>query len=282
MKMEKDVKATLRLPNDQFEKKLLHEDHEQKRDIWMSFSNINQCYCYVVENNRICPRCKCLTDSIIIDYISKKKNKIPVSTHICSRCSSLVFSYNLYRSYRNALICKNPEILSSLEYKRNKDIKRVEHNDFNRTWQVIDYVNSISKHKEINGRSNKTGQGSERNLYKDKPPITSIKRSSEPRIYTYCEFKLYSLSSKQEIAVSIQDTEKSQRKTDQWLLTNRSTIGIECLKAIANGIYSIKLENIDYNIQNLYVYDAKYIKRYKDDAYYLKSANINNNKSSYC
>ena len=112
--------------------------------------------------------------------------------------------------------------------------------------------------------------------YDEKKATPMIKQPSAPRVYTYCEFKLYSLNSKREIAVFIQDTEKSHREIDQWVLTNRSTIGIECLKAIANGVDNIKLGGIDYIIRNIEVYDAKYIKRYKDDSYYLKHANVNN------
>ena len=106
--------------------------------------------------------------------------------------------------------------------------------------------------------------------------MPSVTKDIPPRLYTYCKFILYSLNSKREITASIQDTDKSHREIDQWVLTNRSTIGIECLKAIANGLDNIKLGGINYIIRNIEVYDAKYIKRYKDDAYYLKHANVNN------
>ena len=204
--------------------------------------------CYVVSGkNKKCPICHKETVPKVVK-VNVQNRSVTVNMRKCLICGCFTVSYPTYRTNARHLNCINYDAVNQFksEYEQKHQKKTVK-----------------TKKKKV------------------LPPLPPIKQTIKPRINTYCEFKLYSLSSKQEIAVSIQDSEKSLRKTDQWFLTNHSTIGTECLKAIANGIYIIKLENIDYKIQDLHVYDAKYIKRYKDDTYYFKHANINNNKNPH-
>ena len=222
----------------------------------------NKINCYVVDKKaKLCPLCHQITvyEPIHIRMIVGSKT---LNARKCTRCGHYSISFPEYRRNAFYLSCLNPAVLSELtsqyENKKNKKNK--------------------NKKKNSNGNAN---HGSNRLLEEwrresELSMLSPATKTIAPRVNTYCEFKLYSLNSKREIAVSIQDTEKSKRETDQWELTNRSTIGIECLKAIANDVYNIKLGDIDYIIRNIEVYDAKYIKRYKDDAYYLKHANVNN------
>ena len=180
----------------------------------MYFSKRNKLPCFVTEGIGICPKCKRTTTNTSITYISKRKREVPISTHLCTKCNTYVFSHKLFQTYKGSLIDLYSQALAQ--------------------------------------------------------------QSSEPRIYTYCEFNLYNIKSKHEITVLIQDAGKSHREVNQWVLTNRSIIGIECLKSIANGVDNITIGDTDYKIRDVEVFDKQYIKRYKDNVYYLKHANINN------
>ena len=182
----------------------------------------NKINCYVVDKKvKLCPLCHQITvyEPIHIRMIVGSKT---LNARKCTRCGHYSISFPEYRRNAFYLSCLNPAVLSELtsqyENKKNKKNK--------------------NKKKNSNGNAN---HGSNRLLEEwrresELSMLSPATKTIAPRVNTYCEFKLYSLNSKREIAVSIQDTEKSKRETDQWELTNRSTIGIECLKAIANDV----------------------------------------------
>ena len=219
--------------------------------------DVNRVFCFVIsKQKKTCPAChrKTVYDPI---QIKTKKGKLQLNACKCSGCGHYTISYPEYKRNACYVLCMNPGILSQIESQHEHKIEKKRRPDYNP--------------KQLHN-----GLPKEREQEKHKVMLPSLIKTTAGGVYTYCEFKLYSLKSKREIAVFIQDTEKSHREINQWLLTNRSTIGIECLKAIANGVDNIRLGDIDYIIRDVKISDAKYIKRYKEDAYYLKHANINN------
>ena len=239
-----------------------HEEQssEEKTEQNNDYKDIgNKINCFVVDRKeKLCPLCrqKTVYKPIHIRTIIGSKT---LDARKCSSCGNHIISYSEYIRDASHLSCMNPEVLSKLATQMSTKKKKKKKKN----------SNNISTYG-----SNRLLEEWERE--RQKTPLPSVTKYIPPRLYTYCKFILYSLNSKREIAVFIQDTDKSHREIDQWVLTNRSTIGIECLKAIANGLDNIKLGGINYIIRNIEVYDTKYIKRYKDDAYYLKHANVNN------
>ena len=68
------------------------------------FSKRNKLPCFVTEGIGICPKCKRTTTNTSITYISKRKREVPISTHLCTKCNTYVFSHKLFQTYKESLI----------------------------------------------------------------------------------------------------------------------------------------------------------------------------------
>ena len=213
--------------------------------------------CYVSENSAICPICNQPTHNTSVRYVFQNHKKQTIKVQQCVECEEYVISYSEFKKKGEYINCLNNIELKKLISQDPHPIKVIIKND---TWCIEEDLDSTTKN---NSKQNK-GKG--------KKAISPRKMDSYNGFHTYCEFVLYNPDTEQRISVSIQDIEKSKIDKNQWILTNRSTRGMDCFKAIANSKNRITLDGKDYKIKKIQVFDTKYIERYRETvAAYINS-----------
>ena len=233
---------------------------KQKIGMQKQYSLDKRIPCYVSENSAICPVCKQHTHNTSVRYVIQNHKEQNIKLQQCVECEEYVISYSNFKKIGEYVNCLNHKELEKLLSQDPNPIKVIIKNG---TFCIEEDLDSEPKNK------------SKKNKGKEKKGISQRKNDRYYGFHTYCTFILHNPDTGQRISVSIQDIEKSQIDKNQWILTNRSTKGMDCFKAIANSVNRITLDGTDYKIKKIQIFDEKYIERYRKTV----AAYINNRKT---